>query len=75
MLKSHHTRRCYYFFYLFGLYYIILLQQGSFVHNIHMFGKTGASMFAYDVHIAYRLENRKKKQKGRKLKQLVTEKN
>ena len=40
-----------------------------------MFGKTGASMFAYDVHIAYRLENRKKKQKGRKLKQLVTEKN
>ena len=63
MLKSHHTRRCYYFFYLFGLYYIILLQQGSFVHNIHMFGKTGASMFAYDVHIAYRLETERKNKK------------
>ena len=63
MLKSHHTRRCYYFFYLFGLYYILLQQGSSFVHNIHMFGKTGASMFAYDVHIAYRLETERKNKK------------
>ena len=61
MLNSHHTRRCYYFFYLFGLYYI-LLQQGSFVH-IHMFGKTGASMFAYDVHMAYKLKTEIKSKK------------
>ena len=56
-----HTAVLLFFLFIWIILYITT-KQGSFVH-IHMFGKTGASMFAYDVHIAYRLETERKNKK------------